>query len=486
MKNDENDIIDIPTELKIDEPKPQVENLEQVAPQIVTESQPVDNLSQETIMQPVTNEISQPQINIAQPVIMEENLTNNNQNIGVAPQIIPEVSMPTPPTQINAETPSNIEQPSELNAISLTNVENKVESIDGNPDTLDIKVKGIDDEKPNKSKKFIKIIILIIVAIVLLGVSGFIYYNYLVSKKNDDKPVNKEPLLEIVKLSTISSFEEAYNKVPANFNTNCETQNFKYLVNNGILEVTKGDQTFKLSIKDVNITMVSNLKTLDDKEIIGLKDDKENYYFAHIDLNIDKDAELDYQNNKLLTINNDGSIKNIAIADYLNNKGYFYLAEKNNDNFFIGENEGNITTISEVYLNVYNGINIDFNDLSFKKNIKDKLNIDGVGLFYDGTLYMYKGDIKNIEELEIKDGENSLNCSNIYLTYREDLKYLDLYIVTTDDTLYQMDLLSQEFDDTKINLKRYDSKVVDQTLLESDGIYLLELKLENGEKISVK
>lgn len=515
---DENDIIDIPTELEIEKPKPEVENLEtlEIEEPVTVEIQnvPVENipeqsneslmietpvqnsdLEQTQILEPVVEETQTPQIvtpevpavnNIPEvfPAIVDANQPKAN-DVQVSSPVVPEIT-------------SNMNQPvipspqiannNELNAISLNNVEElpKVGSLDGNPDSLDIKVRGIDDKEPKKKKFNLKIIILILVAVIILAVSGVLYYNYLVDKKEKENSVKKEPALQIAELTTMYSFEEAYKKVSAKFDITSESKNLKYEIKEGKVGIVKGDQTFTASIKEINITSVSILKELDKKDIIGLKDDKNNFYFVEINHDIDKEIELDYKNNKLLTIPNDGTINNIAIADYLNNKGYFYLAEKEDGNFYIGEKDGSITTISEVHLNIYNGINIDFSDLNINKESRKNLKLDGIGLFYDGSLYMYQGEVENIKEKEIKDGENSLKCSKIYLTYREDLKYFDLYIITEENYLYQINLLEQAFDETKVNLIKKENLVKEHSMIENDGVYYLEITLDNDEKISIK
>lgn len=495
MKNNENDIIDIPTELEIEEPA-QEEVIESLEPSSL-EAPVEENISAPSVESVVSipqNEMISPENPIVEnnntPTIempsLDTNLVESNEMPKMENTMVNQLTPDVPETLL--EQPSvntqeiNLNASQDLEAISLGN--NTV-SLDGNPDELDIEVKGLNGTPQKKSNKGLKIFLLIFLALAVLGGSGYWYYNYLVSKKAE-KPMEEKSNLKIATLSKIETFEEAYNKVSADFVTDMETDNLKYIVKDGVLEVINKDNIFKVSLKDIKIVMVSSLKSINDKDIIGLKDSNDNYYFAHINHNISKDVELNYKNNKLLTINNDGSIKNIAIADYLNDKGYFYLAEKDNGNFFIGEDNGNVTTISEVYLNVYNGINIDFNDLNLDDSVKKKLNIDGIGLFYDGSLYMYKGDISQIKEIEVKVDDSSLDCSNIYLTYSEKLDFLNLYIVTKEDVLYQMNLLEQEFDETKIELKEYDSPVVEETLLEVDGEFTLEIILENDEKISLK
>ena len=49
-----------------------------------------------------------------------------------------------------------------------------------------------------------------------------------------------------------------------------------------------------------------------------------------------------------------------------------------------------------------------------------------------------------------------------------------------------MNLLEQEFDETKVNLIKKENLVKEHSMIENDGVYYLEITLDNDEKISIK
>lgn len=514
MENND-DIIDIPTELEVEKPQEEIseEKLENALNDNITinndfpieqnevaTEMPQMSVSNEELN--IVNEETPKTDNVAEEIPKEPDVFNSPlsstvepSNVGIDNPTMSVANEETPIVENNTEVvpvEPNVNLSTEpLVSAPLGNIESSTPStlnpstnpvsLDGNPDALDIEVKDANDKKPRNSKKIVRFIIIGLVILLVLGASGFFYYNYLIEKKANKIKANEKITTEIIELKTISSFEEAYKKVVANFDVSFENDNISYLVKDGLLEVTIKDKSYKVSIKDELITNVAYFEPLKEKDLIGLKDDKNNYYFATINYNINSDIELNYKDNKLVKVPKNDEIKNIAIANYLGNKGYFYLAEKENESKYITESDGVVTNISEIYYNVYNGINIDFKDLKINDDAKKKLNFSGVGLFYDGKLFIYNGEISNIKEIEVKYEGKSLNCKEIYLAYKKDLKMLDLYIISSEDELYQINLLTQEFAEDKINIKKVN--LIKDMKYEPNN---LDITLTDDSKITVK
>lgn len=450
MKNNENDIIDIPTELEIEKKEEKIENLE-LSPE-------VENL---TI---ATNE--------------RENLGSNNE--------FPEMLSPTveqAPNMVSEVQEINRAQENTLNNTTTPPTEPKVESIDGNPDVLDIEVRNLEETSKPKSKKGLKIFLLILISLVIIGGASFAYYKFILN----DKPVEtkKELKLHVSSLSTIFSFAEAYNQKTANLKTKSEGEETSYEISNGSIKFTKGETEVYLSIEETRISAVSYLTNYKDNEVIALKDTSNNYYFAHINPELTEDLVLTYENSKLIKVNNDKDISNISVAKYLNSEELFYIAIKNGQNNYINVEEGEVTDISSINSYIYNGINIDISDLKINESAKSKLKINGVGLFYDGSLYIYKGTIKDINEIQVKNNDESFDCEKIFIAYNEELEFFDLYVISYDEYLYKINLLDVDIDKKNVEIKKYESKISEYTIFESD-INSVDIVFENGETIKLK
>lgn len=428
MKNNDDDIIDIPTELVVEE----IENLD--------------------------DEIETLNVN--------ESFFENN-----SVEVVKE----------NKELNSlDINDNNELQEVSK-NVEPK-ESIDGNPDVIDMEVKTEDVSKPKKKNIFGKILLIVSIIGLILGLA-FSYYKFIYLKK--DNSVNKSELL-VKNLKINSSFEEAYQKKEALFQEKDEGINTSYQVNGGKIVYTYNEQKINLEIENADIIKISYLDNNDKDEIIALQDSENNFYFAHINPDIQKDAILTKQNNKLIKINDNENISNIAIARHLNNNEIFYLAIRNGTNYYITINEDDSISLDAVITKLYNGINIDFKWLNLEQEKISKLPFSGVGLYYDGALYFYEGNIETIKEIEVKNNNESLDCKEIFIAYTKDLKYFDLYIVSDDDYLYEIDLLNVDFKEEKINIKDYKNKIAEYTIMQSDFANSVDINFENGESIKLK
>ncbi len=428
MKNNADDIIDIPTELVVEE----IENLD--------------------------DEIETLNVN--------ESFFENN-----SVEVVKE----------NEELNSlDINDNNELQEVSK-NVEHK-ESIDGNPDVIDMEVKEQDVSNSKKKNILGKILIIVSIIGLILGLA-FSYYKFIYLKK--DNSVNKSELL-VKNLKINSSFEEAYQKKEALFQEKDEGINTSYQVNGGKIVYTYNEQKINLEIENADIIKISYLDNNDKDEIIALQDSENNFYFAHINPDIQKDAILTKQNNKLIKINDNENISNIAIARHLNNNEIFYLAIRNGTNYYITINEDDSISLDAVITKLYNGINIDFKWLNLEQEKISKLPFSGVGLYYDGALYFYEGNIETIKEIEVKNNNESLDCKEIFIAYTKDLKYFDLYIVSDDDYLYEIDLLNVDFKEEKINIKDYKNKIAEYTILQSDIANSVDINFENGESIKLK
>ena len=428
MKNNTDDIIDIPTELVVEE----IENLDDEIETLNVNESFFENNSVE---------------------VVKENKELNNLDINDNKEL-QEVSKNVEPT----------------------------ESIDGNPDVIDMEVKTEDVSKPKKKNILGKILIIVSIIGLILGLA-FSYYKFIYLKK--DNLVNKSELL-VKNLKISSSFEEAYQKKEALFQEKDEGINTSYQVNGGKIVYTYNEQKINLEIENADIIKISYLDNNDKDEIIALQDSENNFYFAHINPDIQKDAILTKQNNKLIKINNNENISNIAIARHLNNNEIFYLAIRNGTNYYITINEDDSISLDAVITKLYNGINIDFKWLNLEQEKISKLPFSGVGLYYDGALYFYEGDIETIKEIEVKNNNESLNCKEIFIAYTKDLKYFDLYIVSDDDYLYEIDLLNVDFKEEKINIKDYKNKITEYTIMQSDFANSVDINFENGESIKLK
>lgn len=449
--NNNNDIIDIPTELDIESIEAPIESLDDSPIETLTIEENIPETNLETQNIATTQNVTQPEE--ISPVSLNEskNYQENTNN--------------------------------ELQQISLNNkTEPIIESIDGNPEVLDMEVKGLTEENKPKSKKGIKIILIVALILIVLGGSFFAYYKFFYNK-----PVktNENNELQIKNLKTIASFEEAYQRKEADFKDSSSGVNTIYTIKEGnIIYSIKGTE-IKLHIEKTYITKVSYLDTIADAEIIAIQDEENNYYFAHIDKNINEDMALTKENSNLIKIDNSNNITNVAIAKYLHNDDIFYLALRNGTNYYITVNEDSSTSLEAVFTKVYNGINIDFSWLNIAEKAKEKLTFDGIGLYYDGALYFYEGPIEGIKEIEVKNNNDSMNCKEIFVAYEKGLKYFDLYIVTSDDYLYKINLLNLDING-EIDLEKFESKISEYTILQSDIAHSADINFENGESIKLK
>ena len=518
---DTNDIIDIPTELEIEvEPEvvePVLEVPEIEIPSIEPKNPEIQN-EQILIMddtsnnnEPITNEASVelPNIEIKEiPAATQENEQEKtievipsptmpdlideplqSQTIPVVPEVVNQPMEEIKPkiesnnTNQNAvaieqkfeETlqPQAIPMVPEASTETDRPTEPKIESIDGNPDVLDMELKS-DAPKTTKSKK--PIIMIIILALVVISGGALLTYKFLINKPKQ----KDQPKLIVKNLKSVASFEEAYNRVLANFNDSSEGEETSYIVEDGVINYNYKDTSIKLNIESTKITQVSFMKKITDSEVIAIKDDKNNHYFANIKNSLKEDTILTKENSNLIKIE-DKNVENIAIANYLNKEGIFYLAVQQNENYFVSIDDDNNVKLTPVHLKVYNGINIDFDDLSINKSEKKKLALNGVGLFYDNTLYLYKGDISDIEEIRVSDADEAILCKEIILATNSQLQFCDLYVITEEDDLYKINLLASDVEKEKVELKKYENKVVDYTVSDS-----VNINLENGEKINLK
>lgn len=449
MKNNENDIIDIPTELEIESPGEIVESLE--------------SPSEVEVLSAPTNSIESLGGNDGQEIL--------SPNVEQTSNMVPEASEINP----NHETATN------NNTSPVT--EPKIESIDGNPDVLDIEVRNLETTSKSKSKKSLKIFLIILLCLLIVAGVCFAYYKYILNNKEVEQ--KKELKLQVSSLSTIYNFEEAYNQKTANLKNKSEGTGTLYEISSGSIKFTNGATETYLSIEETRITAVSYLTNYKNNEVIAIKDALNNYYFAHIDTNIKEDLVLNYENSNLIKINSDQAISNVSVAKHLNSEELFYIAIKNGQNNFINVEKGEIIDISSINSYIYNGINIDVSDLKINETFKNKLKINGVGLFYDGSLYIYKGNIKDINEIEVKNNDESFDCEKIFVAYNEELEFFDLYVITYDKYLYKINLLDVDIDTKKVDIKKYESKISEYTIFEND-INSVDIIFENGETIKLK
>lgn len=428
----DNNFIDIPTELEIDTPSENIEVLE------------IENL--DSASENLQNKVETEVLNEVQETVNEANDNLNRKNISVEQQ------------------------------------EPVIDSIDGNPDVLDIEVKNVKLEKPKKRKIF-KYILMIFIILLISGTITYAYYKFVQNKKPVE--TTKEFNLEVNKLYHIESFEKAYNIKNANLSTKSESEKNIYEISNGSVKMKNESSEIYLSVPETRLTAVSYLTFYEEKEVIALKDSDNNYYFAHIDTTKKEDVVLTYENNKLFKIEKKENVSNLAVGTYLNKNAIFYIAIKNGQNYFVNVVDGIVQDISSINTYIYNGINIDISDLSISEKAKTKVDINGVGLFYDGSLYIYKGAIKDLDEFEVKYDEESLRIEVMFIAYNSELEFFDLYVLTYDKDLFKMNLLKADVLNKKVDIKKYESKISEYTIFDED-INSVDIVFENGKTIKLK
>lgn len=428
----DNVFLDIPTELEIDTPSDNIEMLE-----IESLDSTSDNLE---------NKVDAENLNGVQERVKETNENLNSKNI------------------------------------SLEQQEPVIESIDGNPDVLDIEVKNLEPEKPKKKKTF-KYILIVFIILLVSGTIIYAYYKFVQNRKPVE--TTKELNLEVNKLNHIESFEKAYNIKTATLSTKSESEKNIYEISNGSVKMKNESSEIYLSVPETRLTAVSYLTFHEEKEVIALKDSDDNYYFAHIDTTKKEDVVLNYENNKLFKIEKKENVSNLAVGTYLNKTAIFYIAIKNGQNYFVNVVDGIVHDISSINTYIYNGINIDISDLSISEKAKTKVDINGVGLFYDGSLYIYKGAIKDLEEFEVKYDEESLEIETMFIAYNSELEFFDLYVLTYNKDLFKINLLKTDILNKKVDIKKYESKISEYTIFDED-INSVDIVFENGKTIKLK